>query len=145
MRMSTVSRRRWVMGVGVGLATGLAVVSVAWACTVQMSQMTISPTSGYPGTSVSANNSTASVPLKAAAWYKLRFNNANRVSQTASCHSAPYTMKTFQADATGRFKVTAPIPSTYVDAPKGMSQICATETSPVSGATATTHQSFTVL
>ncbi|PLS75846.1 MAG: hypothetical protein CYG61_04665 [Actinobacteria bacterium] len=133
----------------------LAATSVAWACTAQMSPVKVCTaasfttncvTSARPGTKIRASNNGSTPALKPASYYKLAFNNANRVRNSQSCHSAPYTMKSnILTSATGTFDITAYLPSSYTSAPKGVSQVCGIETSPTPGATATTHASFTIV
>jgi hypothetical protein len=132
------SRNRVIAGGG-GLAAALMAASVAFACTATMGPLTISPTQGKPGTVITAS----ATGLKPLAYYNLNFNNATRLSSGRSCHTAPTVMRTVQASSTGAFSgVKATIPT---NAPKGNSQVCAVESSPVAGATASSHELFVVV
>lgn len=122
------------------MALAMAAGATAWACTDIMGQMTLSPTSGAPGTVVS----TSAVGMKGApSKYKLLFNKAPRVAAGKGCHSAiKVLLKPVKPDVTGAWSnVVVKIPSL---APLGVSQICGLETYPNPAQTGTTHETFTV-
>lgn len=118
----------------------LSAGSVAWACTQIMGQMTITPTSGTPGTVIT----TSAVGLKASpAKYKLKFSDANRVAAGLGCHGTNIVIKKgIRTTSNGTWSgVNATIPPT---APLGLSEVCGLESYPTAGQTGTTHQAFTV-
>lgn len=157
--------RRVVLFLGGFAAVTVAAISVAWACTAQMSPLKICKYGSttecnlagagggdatkvqlVPGSRITATNSGFTPPLKPAAYYHVRFNNANRVANLQSCHSAPYIMlSNVLTSASGYFTVHPYLPSSYTNAPKGVSEVCATESSPVPGATATNHAKMTII
>lgn len=164
-RRTTGWRRGAVFFAGFAAAM-LGAVSVAWACTAQMSPLKIceydgtvscndplNPTNAtyvkaQPGTKMTATNKGYTPALAPSTYYALKFNNAYRVRNLQSCHSiyATYTMKSnILTDAAGTFSVTAYLPSSYTSAPKGVSEMCAVQTSAPAGATATQHARLTII
>lgn len=132
-------RSRWATVPCGFVAATLVLASAAWACTVTMPTLTLSPNSGRPGSSTTG---TVAKGLKPLATYKMNFINNTNYKAGVSCHKITQVLATVQADGAGGFKVTMAIPA---NAPRGTSKICGVESFPSAGATATTHTTYTVL
>lgn len=115
--------------------------SAAFACTVIMGALSISPTSGNAGTTIS----TSATGLKPApATYNLLFEDAVGLSAGGSCMgSSQILVKAIPTNTQGSWtSVGATIPAL---APQGVSEICGLEKFPVAGQTGTTHDEYTVI
>ena len=131
-------------GAGFGLLAILGAYLIAldaFACTAIMGALTISPTSGNAGSTIS----TSASGLKAApAKYNLLFEDSVGVSSGGSCMGSPHVLvANIPTDTQGAWNgVIATIPS---NAPQGVSEVCGMESYPVRGATGTTHDTYTIL
>lgn len=114
----------------------LALASVAYACTTIMGSLTLTPTSGHAGTTIS----TTASGLKGNATYALHF--AKNVGANCMSFKGVLTLATITADSTGAWSnVMATIPS---NATIGMHSTCGMELKPIKGSTGTQHDTFTV-
>ena len=101
-----------------------------------MGPLTITPTSGPAGTTVT----TTASGLKANATYALHF--AKNAGGNCMSFRGVLTLATIKADSTGAWNnVMATIPS---NATIGMHSTCGMELKPIKGSTGTQHDTFTV-
>ena len=132
-------RRTAAGGVAAGGLAGGALVwaaMLAFACTNIMGSLTISPTSGPVGTTIS----TTASGLKANGTYQLHF--AKTTSGNCMSFKGVLTLATITANSMGAWNgVTAVIPSR---ASMGVHSTCGMEISPIKGGSGTQHDTFTV-
>lgn len=135
--MRTGRAARWVVGfLALGSALLVSATSVAFACTAIMGPLTMSPTSGPAGSTIT----TSAAGLKAKAKYALQY--ANTTSGDCMSFSDVTIIKKVTTDGAGNWSgVTATIPAHTT---MGTHGVCAMEISPVKGMTGTTHDSFTI-
>ena len=127
----------WAAGfVALGCALLVGTTSVAFACTAIMGPLTMSPTSGPAGTTIT----TSATGLKAKAKYALHY--ADTTSGECMSFTGVTTLKKISTDGSGNWSgVTATIPASTT---MGTHAVCAMEISPVKGMTGTTHNVFTI-
>lgn len=114
----------------------IATTSVAYACTTIMGQLTLTPSSGHAGMTIS----TTANGLKANAMYALHF--AKAVGANCMSFTGVITLGKVTTDSTGAWNnLIATIPS---NASMGMHSTCGMELRPVKGSTGTQHDIFTV-
>ena len=114
----------------------LAGAATVFACTNVMGALTITPTSGPAGTTIT----TTASGLKANATYQLHFGKNS--GDNCMSFKGVITVGTITANASGAWSnVTAVIPRT---AAMGVHGLCGMETKPVKAATGTAHDIFTV-
>lgn len=139
MREQRASRRRGrlaLLSVVPACLLAIAFASVAYACTTIMGSLTLTPTSGPAGMTIS----TTASGLKANATYALHF--AKAVGANCMSFKGVLTLATITADSTGAWSnVMAKIPS---NATMGMHSTCGMEVTPIKGSTGTQHGIFTV-
>ena len=139
--MSRAGRRFGAVTLGAGtfaLASIAGVATVAFACTDIMGSLSLTPTSGPAGTSVST--SAAGLKPKPGK-YELHF----AIGTSGDCMSfgGVTVLKTIRTDSVGGWtnvKVTIPSSATM-----GTHSFCGMEVYPVRGGSGTQHMSFTVV
>ena len=136
----TRSRTTWLRIGGLTLPAAaiaaLAGAATVFACTNVMGALTITPTSGPAGTTIS----TTASGLKANATYQLHF--AKTTSSNCMSFKGVLTLATITANSMGAWNgVTAVIPRT---ATMGVHSTCGMEIKPIKGNTGTQHDTFTV-
>lgn len=126
---------RYCLSAGVA-PSGVALVStVAFACTAVMGPLSITPTSGPAGTTIT----TSARGLKPNATYGLHFSTG-----AADCMSfqGVTTIGKIKTDATGAWSnLSSVIPS---KASMGTHGMCGMELNPIKGQTGTSHDTFTI-
>lgn len=139
--MTRARRRFGALTLGAGgfvLASIVGVATVAFACTDIMGSLSLTPTSGHAGTSVST--SAAGLKPKPAK-YELHF--ANSTSGDCMSFSGVTVLKTIRTDSVGQWtNVRVMIPSV---ATLGTHSFCGMELYPRMGGSGTQHMSFTVV
>lgn len=126
-----------VAAVALVLLTTIAVSTVAFACTQVMGALTITPASGKAGTVIT----TSAAGLKVSpAQYAMHFTKA--VGGDCMSFAGVVTMTKITTNSQGGWSnVPMTIPSS---AKQGIHGVCGMELYPIKGATATTHDTFTV-
>ena len=120
----------------VAVIAALAGATTVFACTNVMGALTITPTSGPAGTTITTTTS----GLVANATYNLHFGKTS--GDNCMSFKGVITLGTITANASGAWSnVTAVIPRT---AAMGVHGLCGMETKPVRGSTGTEHDIFTV-
>lgn len=134
------ARPRTFVAAGVAVFAAVAVAGTAFACTIIMGQLTLAPTSGPIGSTVTTSASGLKV---APATYRLLFNSATRMSKNQNCMTSTKVLASSVAtDGSGGWSnVTVTIPP---KSPRGVSEICGMENTPVKNQTGTMHEVFTV-
>ena len=139
--MTRARRRFGALTLGAGgfvLASIVGVATVAFACTDIMGSLSLTPTSGHAGTSVST--SAAGLKPKPAK-YELHF--ANSTSGDCMSFDGVDVLRTIRTDTAGGWSnVGVKIPTS---ASQGTHSFCGMEVYPVRGGSGTTHMSFTVV